>query len=556
MKNIKQIIVMGSLLIASTTLNAQNLYDANRVMGSDLNGTARFVGMGGALGALGGDISTMGTNPAGIGIYRSNDAMVSFGFGNFGTKSNLDGSTSSTNKFSASFDNAGFVFSNRIGNQTALRFVNFGFNYHKVKSFSKSMLMNGMLSSSQTEQFAAMSNRPGDPNYMGEIVENSVYRDPKVYSYTDVSWLGAMAYKANLINPYYILDKDGNKIQQTNGRGELVYNKEGDPVYLETYEPYWNGHQVDSKYSAKESGGLHAYDFNVAFNFYDRFYLGATLGVYSIDYNRTSTYSEVFLAGGEDDGNYSLRNRYSVGGSGVDFKLGFILRPFEESPFKIGVAVHTPTWYRLTERNLASLDYDTYSIETDQFERGTVYPQNDMGNEMEGKTVYQVVTPWKFNLSLGYTIGKTVALGAEYEYSDYSTAKLKYDDGAKMDYENKDIESMLRSVHTLRLGAEFKIAPEFAFRLGYNHITAPMKSTAYKALANNSISTSTEYANVEATNNYVLGLGYRGQLFYADVAYQYNAYKEQFYAFDNVNLPATKVDNNNHKVVFTLGLRF
>ena len=70
-------------------------------MGSDLNGTARFVGMGGAMGALGGDISTMGTNPAGIGIYRSNDVMVSFGFVNVGSK---DAGGSSIDKFHGSFN--------------------------------------------------------------------------------------------------------------------------------------------------------------------------------------------------------------------------------------------------------------------------------------------------------------------------------------------------------------------------------------------------------------------------------------------------------------------
>ena len=68
-----RILAICILLISVGFLNAQTtIYDANRWMGSDLNGTARFVGMGGAMGALGGDITTMGTNPAGIGIYRSN----------------------------------------------------------------------------------------------------------------------------------------------------------------------------------------------------------------------------------------------------------------------------------------------------------------------------------------------------------------------------------------------------------------------------------------------------------------------------------------------------
>ena len=143
MKNIYRIIVFGTFLLGiGGMLNAQTtIYDANRLMGSDLNGTARFVGMGGAMGALGGDISTMGTNPAGIGIYRSNDVMVSFGFVNVGSK---DAGGSSIDKFHGSFDNAGFIFTNKIGNSTPLRYVNFGFNYHRTKSFDKNMVMNGV----------------------------------------------------------------------------------------------------------------------------------------------------------------------------------------------------------------------------------------------------------------------------------------------------------------------------------------------------------------------------------------------------------------------------
>lgn len=100
--------------------------------------------MGGAMGALGGDISTIGTNPAGIGIYRSNDAMFTFGYSMTGTESNYVGNKFETNKNRWSFDNAGFVIASKIGNHTPLRYVNFGFNYHKSKSFYKNMTMQGI----------------------------------------------------------------------------------------------------------------------------------------------------------------------------------------------------------------------------------------------------------------------------------------------------------------------------------------------------------------------------------------------------------------------------
>ena len=72
----KKIVMMAFATLATVSVGAQSAYDAMNIASNDLNGTARFVGMGGAMGALGGDISTIGTNPAGIGIYRSNDACL------------------------------------------------------------------------------------------------------------------------------------------------------------------------------------------------------------------------------------------------------------------------------------------------------------------------------------------------------------------------------------------------------------------------------------------------------------------------------------------------
>ena len=141
----KKINIAALALIMVASASAQTIYDGAKFTQKDLNGTARFVGMGGAMGALGGDISTMGTNPAGIGIYRSNDIMGTFGFSSFGSESKYEGSKFNVDKTRGSFDNIGFVFSSKIGNQTALRYVNFGFSYTRSKSFDKYMTMEGVV---------------------------------------------------------------------------------------------------------------------------------------------------------------------------------------------------------------------------------------------------------------------------------------------------------------------------------------------------------------------------------------------------------------------------
>ena len=147
---------------------SQSVYDGVKIADKDLNGTARFVGMGGAMGALGGDITTMGTNPAGIGIYRSNDVMTSFSYSAYGMESKYEGQKSTIDKNRWSFDNIGVVFATKIGNQTPLRYVNFGFNYKRSKSFYKNMSMSGMMGVVENPS------NPGSPYYVSQT--NSIDR--------------------------------------------------------------------------------------------------------------------------------------------------------------------------------------------------------------------------------------------------------------------------------------------------------------------------------------------------------------------------------------------
>jgi long-subunit fatty acid transport protein len=188
-------------------------------------------------------------------------------------------------------------------------------------------------------------------------------------------------------------------------------------------------------------------------------------------------------------------------------------------------------------------------------------------NYRDASFKYRLYTPWKFNFSLGYTIGNVLALGAEYEYQDYSSTKFRYADyqGGSMWWETGTAKDMLKGVNTIRLGAEYKIASRFAFRSGYNLSTAAFKKTAFKELPENSVITDTDYANTKALSNYTFGFGYRGKAFYADLAYRIHTYKEDFYAFYDADvdkglyenrLPATGVKNDKHQLMLTIGVRF
>ena len=130
-----------------------------------------------------------------------------------------------------------------------------------------------------------------------------------------------------------------------------------------------------------------------------------------------------------------------------------------------------------------------------------------------------------------------------------------------MEWQTGESELCLKGVNTFRIGAEYKVIPQFALRAGYNYSSSAFKGDAIKALHDFSINTDTDYANLKSLSNYTLGIGYRGSAFYADLAYKYSVQKADFYPFDSsqdgeVGLTAAKLTNTRSQVILTLGMRF
>lgn len=546
MKNKKMFLAVIGLCLTLVPVTAQTVYDAAKIADKDLNGTARFVGMGGAMSALGGDISTIGTNPAGIGIYRSHDVMTSFSLSSFGTDANYMGNKLSTSKMKGSYDNLGFVLSTKIGNKTTLRYVNFGFNYHKSNSFYGNMEMGGDLGN-QSQSYYMAQQAAGIESW-----GNSPYTD------VNIGWLSVLGYDGWLITdittdktgtPY--LDEDGNQINDVNGNP--LYRTPG--VYYGLYD---NG---NASYRSEQRGGIEQYDFNISFNIKDRVYLGLTLGAYSVDYNKYTTYGESY----ENGEYYSLTSNNQIVGAGFDVKVGAIIRPFEYSPLRVGLAVHTPTFYSLDYKTRAYVESSLYDPVTGKNEAASVATENIVDGDMIRE--FRLQTPWLYNVSLGYTIGNSWALGAEYEYQDYSSMEFRDPQGFSDSFEfENSTTAMLKGVHTFRAGLEYKVIPQFAIRAGYNYRSALFNKDAFKDLPINSIQTDTDFSNTQALNNYTVGIGYRGSMFYADLAYKFTSCKSDFYPFVNMNQTdnvleitspeATKVTDSRSQVLLTLGVRF
>jgi len=149
MKTNRFIIAFAAMSVCMS-LGAQTSFDAGKLYDEELNGTARYVGMGGAMGALGSDPSVISHNPAGIGTYRQSDINLSLGF--FGASVNTDPlvtdaapgnafgrtyySHNTKSELGIALDNFSAIFS---GSDSGDNYVNFGFSYRKLLNIDRDL---------------------------------------------------------------------------------------------------------------------------------------------------------------------------------------------------------------------------------------------------------------------------------------------------------------------------------------------------------------------------------------------------------------------------------
>lgn len=545
----KKIFSLMAAAMLTTAATAQETYDNAPLAQKDLNGTARYVGMGGAMEALGADISTMGTNPAGIGMFRRSVINGSFGFSSQSDAEEFNGA----DKTKMSFDQAGFVYSMRSGRSS---FVNFGFTYNKSRNFNQILTAAGRLNGASQNKLSGMKNYNGI--YALRSKNGTLSSPDAACSQLDYLYSNVILGDGNSI----LADKNGNMIGD---------NTDGFLIRKDGFSPtFYNA--TDYSFGRESSGYIGEYNFNISGNSNDRFYWGLTFGLYDVHYDATTQYSENLVDGSNSIGKVTLSDRRKITGSGFDVKAGIIFRPVEESPFRIGLYVHTPTWYDLTSKNYTRLDNNLLPA----------YGAHDYGDINEAYD-FKFYTPWRFGASIGHTVGNYLALGATYEYADYSTSDIRINDGGTIDYwgnyydeshsdeaMKQNIKQSLKGVHTLKLGMEFKPERNWAVRLGYNYVSPMYNKEGYKDGTINSYGTyyssTTDYTNWKATNRITVGVGYSCRNWTIDLAYQYSQTDGDFYpfmsyvdndkqAYDNV-CDAVKVSNKRNQLLLTLGYKF
>lgn len=499
---------------------AQDPYLNNTIINtSDIYGTSRFVAMGGAMGALGAEISIISSNPAGMGMITKNEASLTAGVS---WMSNNSAKRMASGTFGM-FDQVGAI--TPFKSSSRLRNINFAFNYQKKADFNNCFFGETLSAASWADQLFGLA-----CNAYDNIT--SLYGIPGNYYNT----LYGLANKSNLFRAN--IEKNSNDPNNT---------------------------------LSVSAGSLNAYEFNISMNLDDRYFFGITFGLDNLDYYRLTDYWEQRTDSEGKIQDFGYVNEQSVTGTGFNVKLGAIIRPIESKSFRIGLAVETPTWYNLqyTDNQSLSTKYNLDNAIYDSTPHAYyTYYVSDLSDSNINDLNYQITTPWKLRIQAGSTISTNFAWGIEYEFANYPGVSTRYPtlyDGTTIDEGFKDMtETMFNPQHTIRAGMEFKPLASLSLRAGYNYITTITTPDSFwdPSLSDNSLAypTGLDYMNLSDVHIATLGIGYRHKWFYADLAYKYRHQEGDYYAFDsyysNIKMSPIPVDLSKHSITATVGFRF
>lgn len=518
----KIIFLLAIMALPFQIILGQSEIDALKYSKLDLNGTARFMSMGGAFGALGGDVSSLANNPAGIGVYRSSEFVATMNLSNTSTSSLMTNNTVDANNWHFNFNNATYVGTYKTEAEGLVSF-SFGLGFNRLKNYNREYTTNGTnLGASLTDYIASVTNRYN--NGQGIKAENlDVVSNYSGYNY-NYPWIGVLGWNGDLIDPVKPNDIANN------------YKYVG----IGTFNP-------NSNLRVSERGSVDEYDISFGGNLYETVYFGATVGITDLDYRTSTSYNEDLGA----NVNYTLNNYLETRGSGVNLKLGLIYRP--TNFLRLGFAFHTPTYYRMTDYYSGNVKWNTGAT------------ANNANTPSNAYAEYSLKTPLKLQSSAALILGKKAIVSFEYEYVDYSTMKMKDPDGYGWSANDYIKDDMIAS-HSFRIGGEYRITPQLSLRGGY----ATQNGVVHSSIINQDYevdmmgATLPHYTLDRGTTYYTGGIGYRFGVFYVDLAYVNRQTDEDVYSFSPI-----RNDNNQWIVpekatlkttsvqyLMTLGLKF
>jgi hypothetical protein len=299
--------------------------------------------------------------------------------------------------------------------------------------------------------------------------------------------------------------------------------------------------------SVEQRGGIT--DVNISFggNYEEKLMLGATVGIASLRYLRDITLREEDASGNPDnDFNYFEYNEsLKTTGTGINLKIGFIYNI--TSNFRAGAALHTPTFFGMTDIQNRSVTSHTEGFKAYLGEDPNPLTRVDAPtNEYQ----YTMITPWRAVLSAASIIGKRGFISLDYEFVDYSSARFSFDelDSYYEQEVNGGIKTMYKAASNIRLGGEVRF-DIVMLRLGFGYYSNPYRNTAMGS----------------ERLNYSAGVGFRFDNVFLDLGLNHTAATatEQPYvviypdpAIGVINVPTATIKNTFNNVALTAGIKF
>ena len=471
MKHRFYILSLCSLFFAlGSTLRAQ---DVQRFSERQIIGTARYVGMGGAMTAIGGDPSAVMDNPAGLGLYRRDEIMLTI-------DETIDNTTQPLNnrytrsRFAAPQVSAIWAWGNPM-KQRGMIFNNFMLSVNRFANFNRDVVVSGQ-NMGMVETICKKTDGLAE-----QYLQNTPWDD------SEIGWLSILGYEAYIINP----------------------KTESDDLWISAVN------FTDGTLSISESGSYDQYTLSWGSNISNQWYVGASLNVPTISYTKRVTHNETDRINSAE-----LKSLYHMSGVGVSGNFGVIYRPAEW--MRIGVSFQTPTMLEL-------------SVQT----------EGDMYSTVDGQT-YKVLTPASGTINMELISPLRSSVGLAGQIGDRAMLAVQYD------YAHAE---GMDDVHTLRCGAELQAVRGLFFNAGYVYESSFIKEEQPVGLDYNSIRTDMDYRYTPQSQYASVGLGYRGDVVVAQVAYQYRWQTLHQYASEVQPLPI-EVGTRTHRIVATLAWRF
>lgn len=541
----KKSVISAAIMLLPVALMAQSSIDVYNLNPYQLRGTSRFISMGGAFTALGGDLSTLKQNPAGIGIYRSSEIGLTLDIDAQSSETNSNGFRQSSDQTKFSCDNFGYVGAVNLGNDV-MPYFSWGASYDRVASFDRMVRGGGMLGGSLSNYIADFTGGTNPAQMEGDLAYDS-----------SADWLSTLAYNAYMINPF--VDEHGNYY----------------------YKGLWNNNSTgDATFRLREKGYIDEYNIDFGGNLMNTVYWGIGFGLTDLSYTSQAYYDEIIdnamvLTADNQSltpgyAQYAMDNWTQVTGNGFNFKAGLIFKPINE--LRLGIAVHTPTYYNLTTsfRGLTNYEYAQYINNSSELTHSSYAGGNDYPSETPIATYdWKMHSPWKLMIGAAAVIGKEGILSLDYERQAYGNMSAQDYYGDDLDDVNDDINNTFKATNIIRLGAEYRLTPNFSIRGGFNYATSNVQEDAEDSrIPIYTAGTNSSYILNQDTYYLTCGLGYRYKGFYIDLAYAYRnaqstwhgftscAYDTYAQAYYKTGAPTAKITEENSHFTMSIGMKF